>query len=54
VARQVQIVRPEATVEEIETVMKSDGGAQQLYKDQIQKGDVADPIKGAYQQVSQK
>jgi len=37
VKRQVQIVKPEATEEEIEQVMKSEGGRDQLYKDKILK-----------------
>ena len=53
VKRQVQIVRPSATDEEIETVMKSEGGKDQLYKDKILKG-VADPIKNAYANVADK
>jgi len=53
VKRQVQIVKPDATPEEIETVMKSEGGKDQLYKEKILKG-VADPIKNAYANVADK
>lgn len=44
VKRQVQIVKPDATNEEIDAVMKSEGGRDALYKDKILTG-VADPIK---------
>jgi hypothetical protein len=33
--RQVQIVEPDATDEEVDAVMKSEGGRYQLYKDRI-------------------
>ena len=44
VKRQVQIVKPDATDEEIDAVMKSEGGQEALYKEKILKG-AADPIK---------
>jgi len=53
VKRQVQIVKPDATDEEIDTVMKSEGGRDQLYKEKILTG-VADPIKNAYANVADK
>uniref|UniRef100_A0A7S2K4X5 t-SNARE coiled-coil homology domain-containing protein n=1 Tax=Leptocylindrus danicus TaxID=163516 RepID=A0A7S2K4X5_9STRA len=53
VKRQVQIVKPDATNEEIDAVMKSEGGRDALYKDKILTG-VADPIKNAYANVAGK
>lgn len=53
VSRQVQIVKPDATQEEIETVLKSENGRDQLYKEKILTG-VADPIKNAYANVADK
>jgi t-SNARE complex subunit (syntaxin) len=43
--RQVQIVKPEATDEEVDLIMKSEGGRDALYKEQILAGGVADQIK---------
>mmetsp|Transcript_9386 Transcript_9386/g.13057 ORF Transcript_9386/g.13057 Transcript_9386/m.13057 type:complete len:351 (-) Transcript_9386:81-1133(-) len=54
VTRQVQIVKPDATNEEIDMVMKSEGGKEALYKETILAGGVADPIKTAYQNVAGK
>jgi len=45
VTRQVQIVKPDATNEEIDLVMRSEGGKEALYKETILAGGVADPIK---------
>ncbi len=45
VKRQVQIVKPNATDEEIEEVMKSEGGRDALYKERILAGGVNDQIK---------
>ena len=53
VQRQVHIVKPDATPEEIETVMRTEGGRDMLYKEKILKG-VADPIKNAYANVADK
>ena len=47
VQRQVKIVKPDATPEEIDAVMKQEGGRDQLYKEKILRG-VADPIKNTY------
>ena len=44
VKRQVQIVKPEATDEEIDEIMKSEGGRDALYKEQILAGGVNDQI----------
>mmetsp|Transcript_7695 Transcript_7695/g.10296 ORF Transcript_7695/g.10296 Transcript_7695/m.10296 type:complete len:330 (-) Transcript_7695:117-1106(-) len=54
VTRQVQIVKPDATNEEIDLVMRSEGGKEALYKETILAGGVADPIKTAYQNVAGK
>ena len=53
VKRQVQIVKPNATDDEIDAVMKSEGGQEALYKDKILTG-VADPVKTAYAKVAGK
>jgi t-SNARE complex subunit (syntaxin) len=45
VKRQVQVVKPNATDEEIEEVMKSEGGRDALYKQRILAGGVNDQIK---------
>jgi len=45
VKRQVQIVQPDATDEEIDAVIRSEGGREALYKEKILAGRVADPIK---------
>lgn len=48
VKRQVQIVKPDATDQEIDTIMRSGGGAGEVYRTAILKGEAADPIKSAY------
>lgn len=45
VARQVQIVKPDATEEDIDAVMRSEGGRDALYREQILAGGVNDQIK---------
>mmetsp|Transcript_46718 Transcript_46718/g.141551 ORF Transcript_46718/g.141551 Transcript_46718/m.141551 type:complete len:268 (-) Transcript_46718:195-998(-) len=54
VKRQVQIVKPDATDDEIDMVMKSEGGREALYKGAILAGGVADSIKTAYSKVAGK
>eukprot|EP00568_Trieres_chinensis_P008273 CAMPEP_0183312636 /NCGR_PEP_ID=MMETSP0160_2-20130417/42430_1 /TAXON_ID=2839 ORGANISM="Odontella Sinensis, Strain Grunow 1884" /NCGR_SAMPLE_ID=MMETSP0160_2 /ASSEMBLY_ACC=CAM_ASM_000250 /LENGTH=326 /DNA_ID=CAMNT_0025477529 /DNA_START=85 /DNA_END=1065 /DNA_ORIENTATION=+ len=54
VTRQVQIVKPDATDDEIDMVMKSEGGREALYKETILAGGVADSIKTAYAKVAGK
>jgi len=49
VKRQVQIVKPDATDEEVEEVMRSEGGRDALYREQILAGGVNDNIKTAFQ-----
>ena len=48
VKRQVQIVKPDATSEEIDAVLKSGGGSGEVFKNAILKGDAADSIKNAF------
>ena len=54
VKRQVQIVKPDATSEEIDAVLKSGGGSSQIFKETILKGDAADAITNAYMNVADK
>lgn len=48
VKRQVQIVKPDATSEEIDAVLKSGGGSGEVFKNAILKGDAADSIRNAF------
>eukprot|EP01038_Epipyxis_sp_PR26KG_P012664 gene12664-16975_t len=54
VKRQVQLVKPDATNEEIEAVFKSEGGAKELMIREIMVGDAADSIQNAFQNVQDK
>lgn len=54
VKRQVQIVNPEATDEDVDKVMRSEGGRDALYKQQILEGGVNDQVKQAYTKVAGK
>lgn len=54
VARQVQIVKPDATEEDIDAVMRSEGGRDALYREQILAGGVNDQIKTTYAKVAGK
>lgn len=54
VKRQVQIVKPEATDEEIDQIMKSEGGRDALYREQILAGGVNDQISSTYAKVAGK
>lgn len=54
VTRQVQVVKPDATEEEIDEVLKSDGGRDALYKKTILAGGVNDQIKTTYAKVAGK
>lgn len=49
--RQVHIVKPDATDDEIEAVMRNEGGRDQLYRETILAGGVNDRISNAYQNV---
>jgi len=53
VQRQVKIVKPDATPEEVDQVMKSEGGRDQLYKEKILRG-VNGAIKNTYANVADK
>lgn len=54
VTRQVQIVKPDATDEEIDAVMRSEGGRDALYQETILAGGVNDQIKTSYAKVAGK
>lgn len=54
VKRQVQVVKPDATDEEINDIMKSEGGRDALYKQSILAGGVNDQIKTTYAKVAGK
>lgn len=54
VKRQVQIVKPNATDEDVENVLKSEGGRDALYKEKILAGGVNDQVKNTYAQVAGK
>jgi t-SNARE complex subunit (syntaxin) len=54
VKRQVQIVNPDATDEDVDKVMQSEGGRDALYKQQILAGGVNDQVKTAYTKVASK
>jgi len=52
--RQIRNVNPSATDEEIDQIMRSDGGREQLFQQQILAGGVNDQIKQTYTKVSTK
>ncbi|CAB9503270.1 Syntaxin-1B [Seminavis robusta] len=54
VARQVKTVKPDATDEDIDAVMRSEGGRDALYREQILAGGVNDQIKTTYAKVAGK
>lgn len=54
VKRQVQIVKPDATTEEIDAVMRAGGGAGDVFRTAILRGEAADPIRNAYMNVADK
>mmetsp|Transcript_23950 Transcript_23950/g.35158 ORF Transcript_23950/g.35158 Transcript_23950/m.35158 type:complete len:307 (-) Transcript_23950:220-1140(-) len=54
VKRQVHIVKPDATTEEIDAVLKSGGGSGGVLRNAILNGDAADPIRNAYMNVADK
>jgi t-SNARE complex subunit (syntaxin) len=51
---QLQVVKPDATDEEVDAVMKSEGGRDALYKQSILAGGVNDQIKTTYAKVAGK
>lgn len=54
VRRQVQIVKPDATEEEVNAVMQSEGGSDRLFQDLILKGDASESIQVMYNNVQTK
>lgn len=54
VKRQVQIVKPDATDEEIDQVMRSEGGRDALYQQSILTNTVNDQVKTTYSKVAGK
>lgn len=54
VKRQVQIVKPDATTEEIDAVFKSGGGSGEVFKNAILTGEAADSVRNAYMNVADK
>lgn len=54
VKRQVQIIKPDATDEEIDEVMRSEGGRDALYKEQVSAGGINDSVKTTYAKVAGK
>lgn len=54
VKRQVQVVKPDCTDEDVERVMKTEGGKDALYKEKILAGGVNDQIKTTYAKVAGK
>eukprot|EP00584_Thalassiosira_punctigera_P014548 CAMPEP_0172575592 /NCGR_PEP_ID=MMETSP1067-20121228/137292_1 /TAXON_ID=265564 ORGANISM="Thalassiosira punctigera, Strain Tpunct2005C2" /NCGR_SAMPLE_ID=MMETSP1067 /ASSEMBLY_ACC=CAM_ASM_000444 /LENGTH=313 /DNA_ID=CAMNT_0013368243 /DNA_START=281 /DNA_END=1219 /DNA_ORIENTATION=+ len=54
VTRQVQMIKPEATDQEVDQIMRSEGGREALYQQQILSGGVNDQIKTQYRAVAGK
>lgn len=54
VTRQVQMIKPDATDQEVDQIMRSEGGREALYQQQILSGGVNDQIKTQYRQVAGK
>merc|ERR1712087_1097085 len=54
VTRQVKVVSPDATEEEIDAVLKSEGGRDALYKKKVLAGSINDEIKTTYAKVAGK
>mmetsp|Transcript_14295 Transcript_14295/g.39736 ORF Transcript_14295/g.39736 Transcript_14295/m.39736 type:complete len:313 (+) Transcript_14295:200-1138(+) len=54
VTRQVQIVKPDATEEEIDAVMRSEGGRDALVRERILANSVNDQVKTSYAKVAGK
>jgi len=52
--RQIKLIKPDATPDEIENVMKSDGGRTELFKSTILTGGVNQDIKDTYTKVAGK
>ena len=54
VTRQVQMIKPDATDQEVDEIMRSEGGREALFQQQILTGGVNDQIKTQYRQVAGK
>lgn len=54
VTRQIQIIKPDATDQEVDEIMRSEGGREGLLQQQILSGGVNDQIKTQYRQVAGK
>lgn len=54
VTRQVQIIKPDATDQDVDDIMRSEGGREALYQQQILSGGVNDQIKTQYRAVAGK
>jgi t-SNARE complex subunit (syntaxin) len=54
VKRQVQIIKPDATDEDIDEVLRSEGGRDALYRQSILAGGVNDQVKSTYAKVAGK
>lgn len=54
VTRQVQIIKPDATDQDVDDIMKSEGGREALYQQQILSGGINDQIKTQYRAVAGK
>lgn len=54
VTRQVQIVKPDATDDEIDAVMRTEGGRDALYREQVLAGGVNDQVQSAFNKVADK
>ena len=54
VTRQVQIIKPDATDQDVDEIMRSEGGREALYQQQILSGGVNDQIKTQYRAVAGK
>jgi t-SNARE complex subunit (syntaxin) len=53
-SRQIKTIKEDATDEEVEQIMKSDGGREEMFQQQILAGGVNDQIKQIYTKVSTK
>ena len=54
VTRQVQMIKPDATESDVDEIMRSEGGREALYQQQILSGGVNDQIKTQYRNVAGK
>lgn len=54
VTRQVQMIKPDATDQDVDQIMRSEGGREALYQQQILSGGVNDQIKTQYRAVAGK